>query len=250
MGLFSVAPMTVRGGVLPRVNRNDIETLSEAEFGSDGRHWIFDRGDAEGLTGVAGGRTLTQGDITPTYTDTYVSLTNGPSDGLRSDLTDTDISEVTMWAVLRQPVADGTNGNRFIFGNNTGSSGIGAMVAGNSTTLTLTGRMAASGNPYAVGTFNVNTWAFVALSYRLVTGSLLLRAKLNGDAVDTHTPLAGVTRANLPLAVGNYHYATGPAAAAFQFAEFGIIESLLDAEELDGLYARAQARMALRGITI
>lgn len=250
MGLFSIAPVNVPGGPLPRVNRNDIVTLSEAEFGANGRHWIFDTGNSDGLTSVSGGRTLTQGDITPTYTSNYVSLTNGPGDGLRSDLTDTDISEVTMWVVLRQPVADGTNGNRYIFGSSTGGTGIGAAVTGSSTTLTLTARMAASGNPYAVGTFNVNAWAFVAVSYRLVTGSLLLRAKLNGEAVDTHTPLAGVQRANLPLSVGNYHYYPAAPTAVFQFAEFGIVEALFSNDDLDGLYERAQARMALRGITI
>lgn len=250
MGIFSIAPINVPGGALPRVNRNDIVTLSEAEFGSDGRHWIFDSGDAECLNGVSGGRALTLGDVTPTYVSNYIGLTNGPSDGLRTDLSDADLNEITMWAVARQPVADGTNGNRFLIGSQTGSAGLGVMLSGNSTTLTVTARMAASGNPYAVGTVSVNSWFFIAVSFRLITGSLAVRAKLNGDAVDSYTPLAGVARANLPFSVGNYHYATGPAAAVFQFAEFGLAEDLFSNDDLDGLYLRAQARMALRGITI
>lgn len=250
MGIFSIAPINVSGGALPRVNRNDIVTFSEAEFGSDGRHWIFDSGNAECLNGVSGGRALTLGDVTPTYISNYLGLTNGPSDGLQTDLSDTDINEVTMWAVARQPVADGTNGNRFLIGNQTGSAGIGVMLSGSSTTLTVTARMAASGNPYAVGTVSVNNWFFIAVSFRLITGALTVLAKLNGEPVDSHTPLAGVVRANLPFAVGNYHYATGPAAAQFQFAEFGIVETLFSNDDLDGLYQRAQARMALRGITI
>lgn len=250
MSLFSIAPVKVVGGTLPRVDRNEVVTLTEAEFGSDGRHWIFDSGDSTCLDGVAGGRSLTLGDVTPTYTADYIGITNGPSDGLRSDLSDTDLSELTMWAVARQPVADGTNGNRFLFGNQTGGAGVGVMLSGNSSTLTVTARMAASGNPYAIGAVSVNTWFFIAVSFRLVKGSLLVRAKLNGDAVDSYSPLANVTRSNLPLAVGNYHYGTGPAAAVFQFAEFGIIESLFSDDELGGLYDRAKARMALRGITI
>ncbi|MGE8135732.1 hypothetical protein ACQKO5_19165 [Novosphingobium subterraneum] len=250
MGIFSIAPINVPGGALPRINRNDIVTLSEAEFASDGRHWIFDSGDAECLNGVSGGRALTLGDVTPTYVSNYIGLTNGPSDGLRTDLSDTNINEITMWAVARQPAADGTNGNRFLIGNQTGSAGIGVMLSGSSSTLTVTARMAASGNPYAVGTVSVNNWFFIAVSFRLITGSLAVRAKLNGDTVDSYTPLAGVVRANLPFAVGNYHYATGPAAAQFQFAEFGVVEALFSNDDLDGLYQRAQARMALRGITI
>lgn len=249
MALFSTLPVKVNDFSLPKVNRNDIKTFSDAEFGAYG-HWMFDKGNSGGLTDIAHGRTLTVGDVTPAYTSNFLSITNGPGDGLRSDLDDTDVDDLTMWAVARQPVADGTNGNRFLFGSQTGSAGVGAMASGASTSLTITGRLAASGNPYAAGTATVNDWFFIAVSVRMITNALAVLTKLNASSVQSFTPLAGVTKAGLPLSCGNYHYATGPAAAVIQFAEFGLLEALLTADEMDGLYARAKTRMAARGITI
>lgn len=249
MSLFSTANIDVRDPSLPRVSRNDIASLSDAEFGAYG-HWLFDKGTSAGLTDIAAAKTLTLGDITPTYGSNYVGLTNGPSDGLLTDLPDTDLDEVTIWAVVRQPAVDGQNGTRFLFGSSTGSAGIGAAVATSTTTPPLTVRLAASGNPYAVSSIAINQWFFVAISLRLVTGSLLVRAKYNDDAVDVYTPLGGVAKSNLPISVGNYHYGNGPNAAVLQFAELGIIRAALASDELDGLKTRSALRMAARGITI
>ena len=254
MSILTRLPITVPSA-LPVIPQADIESFVSWEIDSYD-HWIFDKGNSTGLTGLSQSKVLALQGSAPAYSSTHISLPGTSGNALLTDLTEVASQVDTIFMVLRLPAT--FTGFHFPFGTlNTGSPLLGGASF-----------LASPGSSYPRGTFltyrgtslssttgpdipAANQWYFLCVSRDFASATKSFRILLGGQTLQTaavtgtYTPAAGRL-----IALGNGYYATGGATALFDIAEFGIFNRALSDAELGNLYSRRKLAAAARGITV
>ena len=250
MSLFTRLDVTYAGTqALPTVSPSDIEFFSEYEENAY-EHWIFDTGTGAGLVGKVNGISLIPQTNMPSFSSNFISINGEVGKGLKTGLLETGADVFTFFCVSR---SDSSGGNpQVLFGNYTGSSGAGFMLA-ESTNTTLTKRFYMRGttnaHPAVIGDTSANAWVFSAVSMNTALGSDLVNGLINQTINNSVTVTGTYSRGSNEIVLANGYYPTGGAITK-DYAEFGIIKGFYSIAELTELYNRSKARMLARGITV
>lgn len=255
MSIVTRLPITVSSS-LPVIPQTDIESFVSWEIDSYD-HWIFDKGNSAGLTGLAQSKVLSLQGSAPAYSSNYLSLPGTSGNALLTDLTEVANQADTIFIVLRSPAT--FSGFHFPFG--TLSTGTGNAFGGspylNSTTNAYPRAVYANYRGTNVPGTAITTldaaaqWYFLCASRDFNSATKTFRLLVGGKGLfsytvtGTYTPAAGRF-----IALGNGYYTTGTATALLNIAEFGVFNRVLSDAELNNLYSRRKNAAAARGITV
>lgn len=241
MTAFIKLPITVNDPSLPVIPAASVRRFSREDEASSFDHWIFDTGDAAGLTGRTSGTLLTPEGTGATYGANFVTINPATGNGLRSTLM--DARKQTVCAVVRPNNSPAT---LHIAGSRNTTAGSQLTFTSSLANLTAA-QTPVFGNSLA-GPFSAGAWYFVALSESdaLGTTTQIIHAS-GGSAVFTGGSLKTLTGAGIALGNSGASLTTGGTISA---AEFILFDRALSAAELSAVYTRSKARMAERGITV
>lgn len=251
MSLFTRLPIAVNDLSLPVIASADIEILGVNYELDSYEHWAFNTGDAGALIGLNKQRALTVQAAVAAYASNYLSLSSVMGNALLSDLDDLASAKVTMCAIVREPSPQAT-GIKPLFGT------VVASPAANNLTF-LSGAGAArktyasySGFAASLDTTAVaaaDAWYFVGTSLDFVaspgTGHTM-KTLVGGTPVLEAAGNASHLASGRKWALGNGWYSSA-SAGNLHFAEFILYDRALSAAELQAVYQRSKARMALQG---
>lgn len=243
--LFTRLPFAVSSGSLPVIPADDVESLVPYEDAYD--HWIFDKGDATGLTGRINGKLLTLQANAPTYSAKHVSLPAAAGNALLTDRPDAVDSVDTVCAVVRLSVASGI---QTPIGTLDAGSGGGPFFSGAAPRRVFSSYRhgVASleiANPVADG----GVWYFVSVSRNFAGAAKSLIHLIGGFAAVAAAPGTYTPRAGGNVAMGNAYYASA-AVGTMDFGEFIYFDRALSAAELQAVYERSKERMTASGIVV
>lgn len=250
--LFTILPFSVNNPSLPVIPSSDYERLSEFEINAY-EHWLFDKGSSSGLTGEVNGRILTVQSTAPTYSASNLSISGNQGAGLLTDLGEVAGQTDTICVVFKHSASTGIV---VPFGTLSSTAdaalgGGGPFIDGATRDLKLQYRATSINSTDTGKDAPAATWHFLAVSRNMATRGVV-RTLLSGQAL--HEVTVGGT-AYIPagnsrkIGLGSAYYAT-PAGSTLDFAEAVVFDRQLSATELAGVYTRAKARMAARGITV
>lgn len=255
MSLFLKLPVTSSNLELPIVPPQDIESFSQLEVEAYA-HWIFDRG-SQSLTSVINPRQLTVQNTAPTYETNYLRMPSPNGNALITDYADAAISADTMCAVVRWPVALTvplvTMGN---LGSGAINNGFGPFVGIGGDDMNWQARgpslpyaTGGGSSEFGVGAISPNNWYFIAAARDWDSPKFNAVRYIGGIYSQEHLVSQASTYNPGPnLALGQSQLGTSP--QELQVAEFVLFDQYLTPAEIDAVFTRAIARMALRGITI
>lgn len=251
--LFTILPFSVNNSSLPVIPSSDYQRLSDFEIGSY-EHWLFDKGNSSDLTGGVNGRLLTVQSTAPTYSGNYLSIPSDEGKGLLTDMGEVAGQKDTICVVFKYST---TTGVVIPFGSLSktaeGSLGGSAPYIGNaSRDLLLQYRPTNVNSIDTLKDVPAAAWQFMAVSRDMSAGGIV-RTLVGGQtaheitvsAVASYIPAGN----NRKIALGSAYY-NAVAGVTLDFAEAVVFDRQLSATELNGVYTRAKARMAARGITV
>jgi hypothetical protein len=251
MNLFTRLPITLTSSIYPVIPESDIEYLTDFEVGSYD-HWIFNRGSAVDLVGRKAGKALTPQSDAPTYGAGYLSLSNLAGKGLLSNLQETATGKYTVCAVVREPVA-GSTALRVPFGTldmTAGGTGGMPFMSGAANARKLYTAYTGLGASIDTGQAVPNaSWLFIAASFDASVATKQLRTLIGGTAGNTQSPVAAYTASPRAVALGNGYY-TGGVAGNLDFADFILFDRALSMADLQAVYVRRKAKLAVGGIAV
>lgn len=234
----------------PTIPSDNVSYLVDTERGADA-HWIFDKGDADGLNSLIGEHVLAPQGNLPSYDSNFLTLQSTPKgNALLTPFSESTDEISTMWCVMRQPVA--TAGLQIAMGtlanSVTTNDGSSPWVASQNVQVNSMG----AGNINALLSVPENEWVVMIYSRNYINGSGERIVSIGGQAPNVSAGiLPGPYRpSGGNIALGNGYY-NGAAVGAIQYAEFGMyLGEQLDVQGHVALAARVRQRMADRGITL
>ncbi len=252
MSLFTRLPISVNDPSLPIIPSGDIDTLGVSYELDSYDHWVFNTGDVGGLVGLNKQRALTPQASVAAYAATYLSLSTTMGNALLSDLDEVALGKYTLCTIVREPSPQPT-GIKPLFG-----TVVASPAANNLTFLSGSGAARKVFASYSGFTSSLDTtaaiagdvWYFVASSLDFkADSSHTMKTLVGGTAPLEAAGIGAHLASGRKWALGNGWYATG-AAGTYQYAEFILYDRALTTDELQAVYARSKARMALQGITV
>lgn len=247
--LFTRLNTTYSGYDLPTVDRNDIVYFSELEENAVD-HWIFDKGTSAGLIGRVNGLSLTAQSTAPTYESNAVLVDGTVGKALLSNVSETGSDKITVFCVTK---SGSVAGNPQPLIGNFNNSGGGFMLSDTLNTGDLDKKIYMRGttnaNPSTVGAVAPDIWTFAAITINTTGASKLVKALVNASIKQELTVTGTYVTGAQAIGLGNGFY-TSASVITKRYAEFGIIKDFYTLAQLEDLYNRSKARMALRGITL
>lgn len=246
----TILEVTPTDTTLPKVPAHLMPDFPEYESAAT-EHWIFDRGDSAGLTGIKGGLVLTPvGAVAPTYPGSFVRL---PGGGLRALETPFDDNQQgTECFVIRYPLPWASSTFTVIFGSEIGTGGGGGefLLISNLQRLMINVR---GGSSFDLGAGSMvgDQWLFVAQS-RTATSRSGYRGNGGTDLLSaTSSQTKTLATPMRKMAIGNaYRSGTGYVENALDVAEAIFFPGALSAGQIATVYANSRERMADRGLSI
>lgn len=252
MTLFTRLPISVPGASLGRVARGDIEFFTDYEPDAD-EHWMFQGGTSAVLTGKVAGGVLTPQNAAPTYASDSLSTPTVAGNALLSPYGEIAAQVDTIFTVFKTvatasglevlfgtlpPATDATGGSPFLSG------------ASPARKLFLTYRGVVSSGDSSL-TVAKDAWHFLSLARDFSGTTKTIRGNLDGHAFSFTAPSAYVPAPSpRKIALGNAYYGSSTVVVQTSYAEFGIFDQALSADDLQALYTRRKAKMADRSIVV
>lgn len=232
---------------LTQLSYSALSNVPEFEAGSY-EHWVFDKGDAQGLVGRINGRALAVQSTAPTYNAKSLVLgTDGAAyqKGLLTALDDT--AEFTVCAVFKWSstpklvfgTVDASNGSALIVAGS--SPAVGSFVRGPSST---TRGIVMSPGPSS------GDFIFAALGISLSGAHRTRRYYVSGQSFESTDDSAAETVSSRKFAFGDAYYNNVTYNNSVELAEASIFTAPLSLAQMAAVYKRAKVRMARRSITI
>ena len=252
MSLFTRLPIAINDLSLPVIASADIEILGMDYELDSYDHWAFNTGDAGALVGLNKQRVLTPQASVAAYGLNYLSLSTVSGNALLSDLDEAALGKYTLCTIVREPSPQPTD-IKPLFG-----TVVASPLANNLTFLSGSGAARKVFTSYSGFTSSLDTMAAMAGDawYFVATA-----VDFKGDSSHTMKTLVGGTT---PLEVAGIgaHFASGrkwalgngwyssAVAGNLHFAEFILYDRALSAADLQAVYQRSKARMALQGLVV
>lgn len=252
MNLFTRLPITLASRLYPAIPEADIDYFTDYEP-SAYDHWTFNQGGAGGLVGRKAGKVLTVQSTTPSYSANYLTMTNSVGKGLLTDLMESSNASLTICAVVRDPTS-GASVLKTPFGTldttaGGGTGGLPFIGGGGAARKVYTSY---TGYTASVDTGQLapdSQWLFLAVSMDFSSAARKLRVLVGGQA-GYEVSKANAYRASVrALALGNGYY-TGGTAVPLDFAEFVPFTRAMSLADMQAVYARCKARLAVGGIAV
>lgn len=209
------------------------------EVGSLG-HWLFGADNAT-LADVGGGNTLTALNTAPTLSAGFMTLADGQLNGCQSTHGGS-LAEFTMIVVVKP-----NNGNGMICGNlNTGGGSTGSSFYTNGAVIANNTRSGAAPN---LVEFDASKWYFIALSINEgATRVDYLRGNYVTSVLDNQS--TNIAESVEGFGVGDTTYNSASFTKGHNIAEFMIFTEAKTETQLDEIYDRSVARLALRDVDV
>lgn len=221
---------------------SEVSGAPELERGAT-EHWLFDKGNTDGLTGRLAAGVLTPSAAEPTWAANAVVIPNGLN-GLKTPYHDTAAQTVT--AVVRFNTIVGAAA--IVFGALTQNSTEGGGLAyWNPTNLiALTRGITSSAVKVRPAGIADGVWAFVALSQSPTSRTLML----GGATPVTTAGVKTATTIGKKVSLGNAYYNVDGWRQGQHANELAYFNRALSIPEMEAVYARAKVRAARRGIAV
>jgi len=255
MSLFQRFGVNVPDPTLFVLANNEVDYLG-AQFEIDSYdHWVFSKGNAEGLVGLNNGKLLTlQSSVpadAPAFSPSFLTMSTASGKALLSDVVeDASLPAYTVCAIVREPTT--ISGIKPIFGTVVASPAANNLtfVAGSPPSRHFFASYSGATSSRDTGVVStIGSWYFVATAVDYTGTSKIERTLIGGSAGSQGSGAGPHLFSGRPIAMGNAYYATG-VAGLMDVAEFIVYKRALTLDEMGDVALRRKSFQATLGNTV